>query len=182
MIPNDPILTTDPWDAVCTALSAQLKSFVPTLKYAVQGWPDPKWFEDTGVNFPAVFFTKVGEKGTNTTSRNIVYTSAANPNGTVNVYYELKKMKYLFQISLFTTNAQQRLDIGWAIKQYLIGKIQLAINAVDTARFEFKGNDRSPEGRDNYYMRSMDFEVIARVLDGEVVNVNKTIQQNNTLT
>lgn len=178
MIPNNPILTTDPWDAVCTALSTQLMGLVPTLKYAVQGWPDPKWFEDTGVNFPAVFFTKVGEKETNTTSRNVIYTSAVNPDGTFNVYYELKKMKYMFQISLFTTDAQQRLDIGWAIKQYLIKQIQLSINAVDTARFEYKGNDRSPEGRDNFYMRSMDFEVTARVLDGEIANANKTIELN----
>ena len=178
MIPNDLVLAIDPWDAVCTALSTQLMSLVPALKYAVQGWPDPKWFEDTGVNFPAVFFTKVGEKATNTTSRSVIYTSAVNPDGTFNVYYELKKMKYILQISLFTTDAQQRLDIGWAIKQYLIKQIQLSINAVDTARFNSKGNDRMPEGRDNFYMRSMDFEVIARVLDGYVVNANKTIQLN----
>lgn len=178
MIPNDPILTTDPWDAVCTALSTQLMSLVPSLKYAVQGWPDPKWFEDTGVNFPAVFFTKVGEKATNTTSRNVIYTSAVNLDGTFNVYYELKKMKYMLQISLFTTDAQQRLDIGWAIKQFLIKQIQLAINAVDTVRFDYKGNDRMPEGRDNFYMRSMDFEVTARVLDGETVKPNKTIELN----
>ena len=178
MIPNDPILTIDPWDAVCTALSAQLMSLVPTLKYATQSWPDPKWFEDAGVNFPAVFFTKSAEKATNTTSRNVVYTSAVNPDGTFNVYYELKKMKYLLQVSLFTTDPQQRLDIGWAIKQFLISKVQFQINAVDTARFDYKGNDRSPEGRDNSYMRSMDFEVTARVLDGEVVNANSTIELN----
>ena len=181
MIPNDPILTTDPWDAVCTTLSFQLLALIPTLKYATQSWPDPKWFEDTGVNFPAVFFTKSAEKATNTTSRNVVYTSVANQNGKFNVYYELKKMKYILQVSLFTTDPQQRLDIGWAIKQFLISKIQFQINAVDTARFDYKGNDRMPEGRDNFYMRSMDFEVVARVLDGYVANVNKTVQKNNTI-
>ncbi len=175
MIPNDPILTIDPWDAICTALSTKLMNLVPTLKYAAQGWPDPKWFEDTGKNFPSVFFVKVGEKATNTTSRNIMYATNSSA-----VYFETKKMQYLFQISLFTTDPQQRLDIGWAIKQYLINQVQLQINAVDTARFNFIGNDRMPEGRDNFYQRNIDFEVTARALDGQtaykVTTLNPTTQ------
>jgi hypothetical protein len=141
-------------------------SLVPTLKYAPQGWPDPKWFEDTGVNFPSVFFVKVSEKGTNTTGRAKVFKTVTNSDGTGAVYFETKKMKYLLQLSVFTTCPQQRLDIGWAIKQYLINQIQLPINAVNTARFDFKGGDRILEGRDNFYRRDITFEVITRVLDG----------------
>ncbi|MCF8566910.1 hypothetical protein LLE49_19510 [Alicyclobacillus tolerans] len=182
MIPNDPILTTDPFDAICTALSTQLMSLVPSLKNAVQGWPDPKWFEDTGANFPSVFFVMVSDKGKSMTSRNLVFASVKNPDGsTANVYYERERLQYLLQISLFTTDPQERLDIGWAIKQYLINTMQLPINAVDTARFVYTGHDHMPEGRDNFYQRDIGFEVTARVLDGSVANLNKTIQQNNTV-
>lgn len=181
MIPGDPILTTDPFDAVCVELGQQVKTLVPTLKNAVQGWPDPKWFEDTGANFPSVFFVLVSEKGTNTTSRNLVYASTTNPDGTMNVYYERQKLQYLLQVSIFTTDPQARLDIGWAIKQYLINTMQLPINTVGTARFVYTGHDHMPEGRDNFYQRDIGFEVTVRVLDGDVANVNKTIQQNNTI-
>lgn len=180
MIPNDPILTVDPWDAVCIALGNQIKTLVPALKYAAQGWPDPKWLEDTGVNFPSMFFVKVAEDSKAMTGRDNIYASIDNPDGTKNVYYELQRNQYLIQISLFTTDPQQRLDIGHAIKQFLIRTVRIPINAVDTARFFYKGHDRMPEGRDNFYQRDIGFEVTARMLDGEVVHTNKTIQQNTT--
>lgn len=166
MIPNDLVLTVDPWDDLCTTLSTQLKNLAPSLKYAVEGWPDPKWFKDAGINFPSVFFVKVGEKGTNTTGRAKVFKTITNQDGTGAVYFETKKMKYLLQISLFTTDPQQRLDIGWAIMQYLNNQIQLPINAVNTARFVFIGGDRLSEGRDNFYQRDIQFEAQTRVLDG----------------
>ncbi|WP_088187544.1 hypothetical protein [Desulfosporosinus sp. FKA] len=166
MIPNDPVLTVDPWDDLCTTLSTQFKNLVPSLKYAVEGWPDPKWFEDTGVNFPSAFFVKVGEKGTNTTGRAKVFKTITNSDGTGAIYFETKKILYLLQISLFTTDPQQRLDIGWAIMQYLNNQIQLPINTVNTARFVFKSLDRMPEGRDNFYQRDMQFEAQTRILDG----------------
>lgn len=181
MIPNDPILTTDPWDATCVALGAALQKQVPSLKYAVQGWPDPKWFEDTGVNFPSVFFVQVSEKAQSMTSRNLLYKTVANSDGTFNAYYERERLTWLLQISLFTTDEQARLTLGWAIKQYLINTMQLAINAVDTAKFVYTGHEHMPAGRDNFYQRDIGFEVSARALDGYMVNSNKTIQQNNTV-
>jgi hypothetical protein len=179
MIPNDPILTTDPFDAICTTLETQFKQLVPTLKYAIQGWPDPKWFEDTGANFPSVFFVKVSERAQSMTSRNLVYASIVNPDGSQNVYYERERINYLLQITVVTTDPQQRLDIGWTIKQYLVNTIQLPINAVDTARFILR-DDRMPPGIDNYYQRDLTFEVSARILDGEVVHTNKSTQQSTT--
>ena len=97
IIPNDPILTVDPWDDLCATLSTELKNLAPSLKYAVQGWPDPKWFEDDGVNFPAAFFVKVSEKGTNTTGRARVFKAITNDDGTGAIYFETKKNLYLFQ-------------------------------------------------------------------------------------
>lgn len=180
MITNDPVLITDPFDSICIMLETQLKSLVPSMKYAIQGWPDPKWLEDTGSNLPSVFFVNVSDKGKSMTSRNRIFTSIDS--GTLkNVYYERERLQYLLQISLFTTDPQERLDIGWQIKQYLINTIQFQLNAVDTARFTYTGHDHMPPGRDNLYQRDLGFEVTARVLDGEQVNVNKTIQQNNTI-
>jgi hypothetical protein len=180
VIPNDPVLTTDPFDAICTTLSSRLTSIVPSLKYAIQGWPDPKWFEDTGANFPSVFFVNVSETAKSMTSRNLVYASIQNSDGTQNVYYERQRMTYLLQISIFTTDPQQRLDIGWKIKQYLINTVQLPINTIDTAKFIFK-DGRMPPGLDNLYQRDLTFEVTARVFDGEVVHTNRAIQQNNSI-
>lgn len=178
MIANDPVLTTDPFDSLCTTLSTNFMQQVPSLKYVIQGWPDPKWFEDTGVNFPSVFFVKISEKATNLTSRNLVYKSVQNANGTFNVYYERQRIEFLLQISLFTTDPQARLNIGHTIKQYLINTIQIPVNVVDTAKFIYTGNDHIHPGRDNFYQRDMDFRVSMRVLDGEVVNPNKTISSN----
>lgn len=180
MIPNDPILTTDPYDTILTKLQSVLMAQVPSLKYVIDGWPDPKYFEDTGANFPSVFVNNVSETAKSMTSRNLVYKSIQNADGTYNVYYERERMTYLITLTLVTTDPQQRLNIGWAIKQYLINQIQLPINQIDTARFIFK-EDRMSPGRDNFYQRDITFEVSARVFDGEVVYKNKSIQQNNTV-
>lgn len=180
MMPNDPILSTDPFDAICTMLETELKTLVPLLKYAVQAWPDPKWLEDTGVNFPSVFFVLAGESGKSMTSRKNVFKAIPNPDGTQNVYYETMRLTYLIQISLFTSDEQSRLDIGWQIKQHLVNSIQFPINEVDTARFIYK-DDRMPNGKDNLYQRDLTFEVSARLFKGEVTNVNKLTTANNSL-
>lgn len=180
MIPNDPILSTDPFDALCTELQTQLSQVAPSLKYVIQGWPDPKWLENTGANLPSVFLVNVSESGKSMTSRNIPYASVQNADGTFNVYYERERMTYLLQISLITTDPQERLNIGWSIKQFLINTIQLPMNTIDTVKFVFKDDHMSP-GIDNLYQRDITFEVTARLFDGVVANVNKTQQQNTNV-
>ncbi len=179
-IPNDPILLTDPFDALCIELQSQLINIQPSLKYVINGWPDPKWFENTGLNFPSVFLVNVGESGVSMTSRNLVYASVKNSNGTWNVYYERLRMTYLLQLTLVTSTPQDRLNIGWGIKQFLINTIQLPINTIDTAKFIFK-EDKMLPGEDNLYQRDLTFEVSARVFDGDVVYQNTTITSSPTI-
>ncbi|EPZ47635.1 hypothetical protein [Alicyclobacillus acidoterrestris] len=177
MIPNDPILSTDPLDAIHGALEQALMALCPSLKGVWIGWPDPKWLENTGANLPSVFLVNVSQTAKSMTSRNLVYATVENEDGTFNVYYERERITYLLQLSLITTDPQQQLDIGWAIKQFLVNTIQLPINAVDTARFLLK-DDHLISGIDNYYQRDLTFEVSARVLDGYVAHPNKTQQFN----
>lgn len=174
-------LQTDPIQSIITALQ---NIFMPSpFKNVVGGWPDTQYFTVDG-NLPSLFIFFVGETGKHLASRENVHAVVKDANGTTaTVYKEKLRLSYLFQLSVFASTPEDRSNLGWQVKQYLVSNPQLQIGTlgagVETAVFAFKG-ERDDQGETKFYQRDITFEVSARVLDAQTaVPIATTVTLNN---
>lgn len=155
------IQLTDPFDTICVSVENFLSPSLPDIKYWMQAWPDPNWFEDVDVNFPSVLFNDVAVSGKSQRSRNKPIASDAN-----NIYYETLRQQLHIQMTLVTATSSDRVTMGYAIVQKLVNQRQLPLTNGQKSIMRLR-DDVSPKGSEKMYLRHITFQFQARVLKAE---------------
>lgn len=152
------IQLTDPFDAICMSVQEFLTPSMPDIKYWIEGWPDPNWFEDVDVNFPSVLFNNVSTAGASKRSKLQPFATDAS-----NIYYETLRQQIHVQMTLVTATKLDRVNLGYTIINSLVNQRQLQLNNGQTSIMRLK-DDVSPKGSEKMYIRHITFQFQARVL------------------
>jgi len=166
------IQLTDPFDTICTSLQEFLSPKLPGIKYWMQEWPDPNWFEDVDVNFPSVLFANVSVTGQAQRSKLQPFATDAN-----NIYFESLRQQLHIQITLITVTPDDRVSMGYTIVQSLVNQRQLQLTNGQRSVMRLRG-DVSPKGSEKMFMRHVTFQFQARVLKATAGRPATTITPN----
>ena len=160
-----------------------LKTQFPVIKNAVIGWPDRKFLQ-VEKNLPAIFFTDVSEKSEHQNPQ--FARSSTTPNS---IKFEKMMVWILVQITLFTNTSEQRDNLGFGIKQYLVSDYHIPIldytqaTPADTGEFlllTLMGDHREEKGEANLYQRDLTFKIQTRILDAIPAYKVSEIDDTNT--
>lgn len=187
---------SEPFVTIARNLNALLHDVVENLQHFGVGWPDPKWLQ-VDSNLPSAFLHDLSETGASVVSRQEIHRQVVNEDGTGRILFEVMRLQTLVQISVLARSKDDRDDVAWRIKQYLIANPQIALvdytlatpaDTGETALFFYRGDNKNPVGLPELYQRDLTFEMQTRVLEAvdafrvDEIEINQTVGGNPTVT